>query len=91
MDLELPGVHGYGQVLAKAVQSGKLSESQLDESVRRVLRDKFGLGLFEQPFVREDPIEIRKVATEGVDLSRRLAAESVTLLKNEKGLPASQS
>jgi beta-xylosidase len=86
MDVELPGVHGYGHVLAKAVQSGKVSESQLDESVRRVLRDKFVLGLFERPYVREDPIEIRKVATEGVDLSRRLAAESVTLLKNENDL-----
>ena len=86
MDVELPGVHGYGPVLAKAVQNGKVSESQLDESVRRVLRDKFVLGLFDNPYVHEDPIEIRKVATEGVDLSRRLAAESVTLLKNENNL-----
>jgi beta-xylosidase len=86
MDVELPGVHGYGQVLVGAVKSGKVSGSQLDESVRRVLRDKFVLGLFENPYVREDPIEIRKVATEGVDLSRRLAAESVTLLKNENSL-----
>jgi beta-glucosidase-like glycosyl hydrolase len=86
MDVELPGVHGYGQVLVEALKSGKVSESQLNESVRRVLRDKFVLGLFENPYVREDPIEIRKVATEGVDLSRRLAAESVTLLKNEDNL-----
>jgi beta-glucosidase len=86
MDVELPAVHGYGQVLAKAVHSGQVSESQLDESVGRVLRDKIALGLFENPYVREDRIEIRKVATEGVDLSRWLAAESVTLLKNENDL-----
>jgi beta-xylosidase len=86
MDVELPGVHGYGQVLIQAVKNGKVTESQLDESVRRVLRDKLVLGLFEDPYVREDPIEIRKVASEGVDLSRRLAAESVTLLKNENNL-----
>lgn len=49
-------VHGYGKVLAKAVESGKVSESQLDESVRRVLRDKFALGLFDNPYVAEDPI-----------------------------------
>jgi beta-glucosidase len=86
MDVELPAVHGYGKVLVKAVQNGKVSESLLDESVRRVLRDKFALGLFENPYVREDPIEINSVAGEGNELSLRLAAESVTLLKNEGDL-----
>jgi beta-xylosidase len=86
MDVELPGIHGYGKVLVQAVQNGKVTESQLDESVRRVLRDKFALGLFENPYVKEDPVVIRKVGSEGNDLSRRLAAESVTLLKNEKNM-----
>jgi beta-xylosidase len=54
--------------------------------VRRVLRDKFALGLFDNPYVLEDRVQIRTVASEGADLSRRLAAASVTLLKNEKSL-----
>jgi beta-glucosidase len=86
MDIETPGVYGYGQVLARAVRDGKVSEELLNRSVRRVLRDKFALGLFENPYVSENPAEIRKVAAEGVELSKRLAAQSVTLLKNEKGL-----
>ena len=86
MDVELPAVHGYGKVLVHAVKNGKVTESQLDESVRRVLRDKVALGLFENPYVQEDPIVIRKVAGEGIDLSRRLVTESVTLLKNDKNL-----
>src|SRR5262245_9761131 len=86
LDVEAPAANGYGQALVNAVKSGKVSESQVDESVRRVLRDKFALGLFENPYIKEDPIVIRKVASEGNDLSRRLAAESVTLLKNEKNL-----
>ena len=86
MDVELPGIHGYGMGLVQAVRAGKVSETQLDESVRRVLRDKFALGLFENPYVREDPVEIRNVAGEGDELSRRLAAESVTLLKNDGNL-----
>jgi beta-glucosidase len=86
MDVELPSEHGYGKALVQAVKNGKVSESQLNESVRRVLRDKFALGLFEDPYVNENPIVIRNVASEGKDLSRRLAAESVTLLKNENGL-----
>jgi beta-glucosidase len=91
MDVELPAVHGYGKVLAGAVKNGKVSESQLDESVRRVLRDKIALGLFENPYVQEDPIVLRKVAGEGTDLSRRLVTESVTLLKNDKNvLPLSR-
>jgi beta-xylosidase len=87
MDVELPSVVCYGKVLAKAVESGKVPESLLDESVRRVLRDKFALGLFDNPYVSEDPIQLETLAAEGKDLSRRLAAESVTLLKNEKDLP----
>jgi beta-glucosidase len=86
MDVELPVIHGYGQVLAKAVQNGTVPESLLDESVRRVLRDKFALGLFDDPYVSEGPIEIRALANDGVELSGRLAAESVTLLKNQDGL-----
>jgi beta-xylosidase len=86
MDVETPNVFGYGEVLAKAVRSGKVSEELLDRSVRRVLRDKIVLGLFDNPYVPEAPAEIRTVAGEGADLSRRLAAESVTLLRNENGL-----
>jgi beta-glucosidase len=86
MDVELPTIHGYGQVLVTAVLSGKVSESLLNESVLRVLRDKFALGVFDNPYVSEDPVKIRTIASEGADLSQRLAAESVTLLKNEKDL-----
>jgi beta-glucosidase-like glycosyl hydrolase len=86
MDVETPAVYGYGQVLAKAVREGKVPESLLDRSVRRVLRDKFALGLFDNPYVSDDAITIQTVAREGVDLSRRLAAESVTLLKNENSV-----
>jgi len=86
MDLETPAVYGYGAVLAKAVRDGKVPESHLDRSVRRVLRDKVVLGLFDNPYVSEDAFTIRTVANEGADLSRRIAAASVTLLKNERGL-----
>jgi Glycosyl hydrolase family 3 C-terminal domain/Glycosyl hydrolase family 3 N terminal domain len=86
MDVETPAVFGYGEVLAKAVKSGKVPEALLDRSVRRVLRDKIVLGLFENPYVPEEAIKIQTVAKEGAELSRRLAAESVTLLKNETGL-----
>ena len=91
MDVETPTIFGYGEVLAQAVRDGRVAESLLDGSVRRVLRDKLALGLFDNPYVSEDAITIRSVASEGAGLSRRLAAESVTLLKNENGvLPLSR-
>jgi beta-glucosidase-like glycosyl hydrolase len=86
MDVEAPSPYGYGSALVRAVERGLLSETQLDESVRRVLRDKFALGLFENSYVAEDPVEIRARAGEGDELSRRLSDEAVTLLKNEGGL-----
>ena len=86
MDVELPSVFGYGEVLAHAVRQGRISELLLDRSVLRVLRDKFALGLFDAPYVPENPITITTAAGEGGDLAARLAAQAVTLLKNDDGL-----
>ncbi|OBB76337.1 beta-glucosidase [Mycobacterium sp. 852014-52144_SCH5372336] len=86
MDVETPEVFGYGEVLANAVRNGRVAESVLDRSVLRVLRDKFALGLFDDPYVAEDPIVIDTVAREGADLSARLAGRAVTLLKNDGDL-----
>jgi beta-glucosidase-like glycosyl hydrolase len=47
---------------------------------------RLALGLFDNPYVAEDSVEIRTRASEGDELSRRLADESVTLLKNNDGL-----
>ncbi|MCX5356239.1 glycoside hydrolase family 3 C-terminal domain-containing protein [Streptomyces mirabilis] len=83
LDVELPDIAGYGAPLAEAVKAGRIGEDVLDRSVRRVLRDKFALGLFDDPYVDEDPIVIRRTAAEGTDLARELARKAVTLLKNE--------
>ncbi|EDY62533.1 beta-glucosidase [Streptomyces pristinaespiralis] len=86
MDVEAPSPYGYGKTLVRAVENGLLPLEQLDVSVRRVLRDKFALGLFDKPYVAEDPVEIRSRAGEGDELSRRLSDAAVTLLKNDAGL-----
>ncbi len=82
LDVELPSEFGYGHTLAAAVEAGRVPADWLDRSAVRVLRDKFALGLFDNPYVREDPVAISTVAQEGDELSRRLAARSVTLLNN---------
>ena len=53
MDMELPTTAGFPSLVA-AVQAGKLSEKELDESVGRVLTAKFRAGLFEHPYVDEN-------------------------------------
>ena len=91
LDVELPAIVGYGTHLADQVRTGALSEDVLDTSVRRVLRDKFALGLFERPYVDEDPIVLAEIAPQGAELAQQLAGESLTLLKNEDAaLPLSR-
>jgi beta-xylosidase len=86
LDVELPNPYGYGLALIQAVQEGLVSSETLDNSVRRVLEFKFRLGLFEGPYVDEDRVWAPYKDPANVALSRKLAAESMTLLKNDGGL-----
>ncbi|MCK4966331.1 glycoside hydrolase family 3 C-terminal domain-containing protein, partial [bacterium] len=68
------------------VKEGKVSIDLIDRSVRRVLRQKFRLGLFEKPYV--DPERAEKVihTKESQDIALQAAREGIVLLKNEKSL-----
>lgn len=90
LDVELPVASGY-KTLEDSIREGRLEEAVLDDAVRRVLVDKFKLGLFENPYVGNDPIELSTAQSEGAALSRELADESVTLLKNDGKLPLAKS
>lgn len=74
-------------LLKDAVESGKVSDEVLDEAVARVLRIKFELGLFDNPYV--DPqtaaAEVRKA--ENVAVARKAAQKGVVLLENNGILP----
>src|SRR5205814_923382 len=69
LDVELPFAVGYGSVLAESVRKGLVSEQVLDEAVRRVLREQFALGLFDHPYLPEDPIVIDILARDGCELA----------------------
>ncbi|GAA0532366.1 glycoside hydrolase family 3 N-terminal domain-containing protein [Halorubrum ejinorense] len=77
----------HAEHLVELVEEGELAESALDESVGRVLEQKFRLGLFEDAFV--DPAEARDVvgAAPHREASLEAARESMTLLKNDDLLP----
>lgn len=72
--------------LINAVNSGRVSISVLDTAVSRVLRQKFEMGLFENPYV--DPEKAKKEVRneEHISLARRVAQASITLLKNDRSL-----
>lgn len=72
----------YRENLEALVESGRVPEKVLDEAVRRILRVKFRLGLFEKPYIEELPDEQRYLSIEARAAARELAAESMVLLKN---------
>ncbi len=72
----------YHESLAELVKSGKVSEARLDEAVRRVLRVKFALGLFENPYTDETRKKEGPLSSESLQIARTAAERSLVLLKN---------
>ncbi len=72
----------YQSWLAQLVQSGAVPGTDLDEAVRRVLRVKFSLGLFDHPYAPQAPAPAQ-LDPRHVELARRAAEQSFVLLKNE--------
>ena len=92
LDVELPTAIAYGPLLVDAVRKGMVDTAAIDQSVRRVLEAKFRLGLFDEPYVDLDGIREVFAKPDGREVSRLLALESITLLKNKGGLlPLSKS
>jgi beta-glucosidase len=85
VDIDMPRLESY-RSLVGLVRAGRLDEALIDGAVRRVLRAKLAMGLFEQPYV--DPAEAERVTASADHLAtaRRVGAEAITLLKNEGGL-----
>ncbi|MBS1794826.1 MAG: glycoside hydrolase family 3 C-terminal domain-containing protein [Acidobacteria bacterium] len=85
VDIELPDPDTYA-TLVEQVKSGKISEETLNKAVARVLRSKFQLGLFENPYV--DPEKAEKIVDSPAHRALALdaARRSIILLKNEKSL-----
>lgn len=74
------------QTLADAVREGKLSEDVIDTAVRRVLRKKFELGLFEGGKINPDDVKKVVRSKEHVALAKRVADESIILTENKNNI-----
>lgn len=87
LDMELPNYDYYQAPLKAEVEAGRLPLAVVDTAVARVLRLKFQLGLFEQPYVDAEAAPAQFQTPDQRALARRAAAESVVLLSNDGVLP----
>ncbi|MBJ6108219.1 beta-glucosidase BglX [Hymenobacter sp. BT523] len=76
----------YSQNLAQLVQSGKVKMEVVDDAVRRILRKKFELGLFDDPYRFSDEKREQQVLADPQNraAARQMAKKSLVLLKNER-------
>ena len=90
IDVELPGYDGYGEPLLAALHLGGISVDLVDCALRRLLQKKFELGLFEDPYVDEASVPDLFETPQQRLLARRIAQQSMVLLKNDGTLPLKQ-
>ncbi len=85
MDMES---HTYQAHLEELVKEGKVKESVIDDAVKRILRIKFRLGLFDDPYkyCNEEREKNEIYTKENQDFAREVAKKSIVLLKNETHL-----
>ena len=90
VDMEMVS-SSYRDHLKELLDEGKISEKQIDAAVSRILKAKFDLGLFENPYVK--PEDQNKFAqADYLDAAKKAAEQSIVLLKNEKNiLPLSKT
>lgn len=92
LTVEYPRPKAYTYNMKKAVEEGRVSLDTIDNAVRNVLRIKFDLGLFENPYPDLSSLKSRLHRIDTDTLNEKVAEESIILLKNEEHvLPLSRS
>jgi beta-glucosidase len=87
VDIELPTGDAYQSPLADAIRAGRVDETIVDRAVMRVLQQKLDLGLLDATFEDDPPGAVDLDSPEHRDIARRLAEESIVLLRNDGVLP----
>jgi beta-glucosidase len=87
LDMELPAVDCYGTPLKAEIEARRVPLEVVDTAVRRVLRLKFQLGLFENSYVNAAAANAAFQTPEQRALARQAATESTILLSNDGVLP----
>lgn len=85
VDVETPDGLAY-ETLVELVKSKRVSEQEIDQAVRRVLKLKFQAGLFEHPYVDAAQADSLTATPDAIALARRAATRSAVLLKNAQNI-----
>ena len=84
VDMEMHG-DAYSNHLARLVEEGRVSVESIDTAVANILRAKFRLGLFENPYT--NPTELPPIASrQALETAKKAAVQSVVMLKNDRGV-----
>ncbi len=84
VDMEMHG-DAYRNHLARLVEEGRVSIESIDTAVANILRAKFRLGLFENPYT--NPSELPPIASkQALETAKKAALQSVVMLKNDHGV-----
>jgi beta-glucosidase len=83
VDMEMVS-RSYNQFGPQLLKQNKLSNATIDEAVRRILRIKFRLGLFDRPYTDEARESTALLRPESIRLAREIAGRSMVLLKNDR-------
>ena len=86
VDMHMHGVH-WNELVCELVREGRIPESRIDESVKKILTLKFRLGLFEQPFADVNTTMDVRLCPEHRQTALEAARQGVVLLKNNGILP----
>ena len=89
------GIDQYGgennpSYILNLVENNNVSEQRINESVRKILVNKFELGLFDNPYVDEDMIHKRVNTIENIKAGIEAQRRSIVLLENDGVLPLKQ-
>ena len=75
------------EVVIELVKKGLIPLSRIDTSVKRILKNKFDLGLFDNPYVEVDQVKSRVNTERNIKLGKEAQKQSMVLLKNDSTLP----
>lgn len=83
--VDMFGGESCADLIVELVKEGSVTEAKIDKSVRRVLHDKFVLGLFDNPFVQEEQLSVFENET-FKEKGKAAQRKSLVLLKNEENI-----
>ena len=83
LDVIFQTSYNHYPLFYEAFEKGMVNENAVDDAVRRVLKAKFQLGLFEDPYVNIEDLKSKNSIEKDRNLAKKAATESIVLLKNE--------